>query len=124
MRLGAHERTVLEAMRRAPDMLPDYFGARPGARARIRSRILMARDRQLFDAGEVVPTCYLRWWLPNVHRSTFSRTLATLERKGLVCRLEFEGAVIEDGIGSNTKFLALSYGYRKLLTLTNGRAEC
>jgi hypothetical protein len=106
-KLGTHERTVLEALRRAPDMLAEYYRARPGLRARDRGRILSESDRSRLDAGCLVPTGYLRWYLPDVHRSTFSRTLRRLEDKGILYRANDEADDrARSGLGSYTKFVA------------------
>ncbi len=121
MRLGRHEKTVLEALARAPELLPDYFRANPGLREGISERI-DDREREQFGAGRMVPTSYVRWRLPDVHMSTLSRTLKRLERKGLVWRQEFEGDFLggSDGYGTYTRFLTLTAEGEEIAeTLTN-----
>jgi hypothetical protein len=113
-RLGAHERTVLDALAQAPAMLPVYLEHRSALRDRLAARLL-DDDRSRLHAGRLVPTCYLLWWLPGIHRSTFSRTLGRLEEKGYLARCEMEGEYRSCGsaVGSYTKFVTLTNALRK-----------
>jgi len=122
-RLGKHEKAVIKFLW---EVLHMDIGERP---VDYRKHRLFEDEYNELLQGVLLPIALVKKEVHVPHRSTMTRSLATLDEKGLIFRKKSEGWHVSDNsniaCGKYTKYIELTLeGQKVAQTLTNENVKC